>query len=58
MMPSSSLLHIYEQEEIPTINSEYLNYKLNRGHKYGTTAGTVDVIRRGKKGKHLNTLDR
>jgi hypothetical protein len=38
-------------------NSEYLNYKLIGGHKYGTTAGTMDVMT-GKKGKHLNTLER
>jgi hypothetical protein len=31
---------------------------LNAGHAYGTVADTVDIIMTGRKGKHLNTLER
>lgn len=37
-------------------NSEYLNYKINTGCKYGTIADTMDVIRTGKKGKHFKII--
>jgi hypothetical protein len=37
-------------------NSGYSNHILNTGHKYGTTADTVDIIRTHRKGKHLHTL--
>lgn len=40
-------------------NSRYSNHILNIGHKYGTIAvDMMDFIRTGKKGKHLNTLER
>jgi hypothetical protein len=28
------------------------------GHAYGTTTDTMEIITTGKKGKHLNTLER
>jgi hypothetical protein len=37
-------------------NSEYSNYILNTGHTYGTITDTMDIIRYGRKGRHLNTL--
>jgi hypothetical protein len=39
-------------------NTGYSNHILNTGHKYGTIVDTVDVIRTGKKGKHLNTSEK
>jgi hypothetical protein len=39
-------------------NSRYSNHILNTGHKYNTIADTVDILRTGKKGKHLNTSER
>jgi hypothetical protein len=49
------------KEHIPAIrnnngNSGYSNHILNIGHTYGTITDTRDVIRNGKKGRHLNTL--
>jgi hypothetical protein len=38
--------------------SGYFNHILNTGHTYGAIADTVDVIRIGRKGRHLNTLER
>jgi hypothetical protein len=38
--------------------SGYLNHILNTGHTYGTIYDTMDVIAMGRKGKHLNTLER
>jgi hypothetical protein len=37
-------------------NSGYLNNILNTGHTSGTINVTMDIIMKGKKGKHLNTL--
>jgi hypothetical protein len=31
---------------------------LNTGHKYGTITDTMEIIKAGRKGKHLNTLER
>jgi hypothetical protein len=31
---------------------------LNTGHTNGTIAVTVDIMKRGRKGKHWNTLER
>jgi hypothetical protein len=31
---------------------------LNTGHRYGTIANTMKIIKAGKKGKHLNTLEK
>jgi hypothetical protein len=39
-------------------NSRYSNHILNTGHTYGTINDTMDIIRKGKNGKHLNTLDK
>jgi hypothetical protein len=33
----------------------YSNHILNTGHTYGTITDTMDVIRIGRKSKHLNT---
>jgi hypothetical protein len=37
-------------------NTGYLNHILNTGHTYGTISDTMDIIRKGRKGRHLNTL--
>jgi hypothetical protein len=34
-------------------NSGYSNHIVNTGHTYGTIADTMDVIRTGRKGRHL-----
>jgi hypothetical protein len=39
-------------------NSEYSNHILNTGHTYGTITDTMDVIRTGRKGRHLNTFEK
>jgi hypothetical protein len=39
-------------------NSRFSNHVLNTGHTYGTITDTVDVIRTGRKGRHLNTLEK
>jgi hypothetical protein len=39
-------------------NSVYSNHILNTGHTYGTINDTMDIIRKGKKGQHLNTLEK
>jgi hypothetical protein len=39
-------------------NSGYSNHILSMGHTYGTITYTVDVIKMGRKGRHLNTLER
>jgi hypothetical protein len=39
-------------------NSGYSNHILNTGHTYGTINDTMDIIRNGKKRKHLNTLEK
>jgi hypothetical protein len=39
-------------------NSGYSNHILNTGHTYGTLTDTMDVIRNGRKGRHLNTLEK
>jgi hypothetical protein len=31
---------------------------LNMGHTYGTITDTMDIRKTGKKGKHLNTLEK
>jgi hypothetical protein len=38
--------------------SGYSNHILNAGHTYGTITDTMDVIRTGRKSRHLNTLER
>jgi hypothetical protein len=35
-----------------------LNHILNTGHSYGTITDTMDVIRTGRKSRHLNTSER
>jgi hypothetical protein len=37
-------------------NSGYSNHILNTGHTYGAVTDSMDVIRAGRKGRHLNTL--
>jgi hypothetical protein len=39
-------------------NSRYSNHILSMGHTYGTITDTMDVIKMGRKGRHLNTLER
>jgi hypothetical protein len=39
-------------------NTGYANHILNTGHAYGTMTDTMEIITTGKKGKHLNTLER
>jgi hypothetical protein len=39
-------------------NSGYSNHILNTGHTYGTINYTMDVIINGRKGRHLNTLEK
>jgi hypothetical protein len=39
-------------------NSGHSNNILNAGYTYGTITDTIDVIRTGKKGKHLNSLEK
>jgi hypothetical protein len=31
---------------------------LNTGHRYGTISNTMKIMKAGKKGKHLNTLEK
>jgi hypothetical protein len=38
-------------------NSGYSNNMLNTGHTFGTIKDTMEVIRRGRKDTHLNTLE-
>jgi hypothetical protein len=45
------------QSEVTTVFG-YSNHILNTGHTYGTITDTMDVIRTGRKGKHLNTLEK
>jgi hypothetical protein len=39
-------------------NSGCSNHILNTGHTYGTITDTMDIIKTGRKGKHLNTLEK
>jgi hypothetical protein len=39
-------------------NYGYSNHKLNTGHTYGTVTNTTDVIRKGRKGRHLSALEK
>jgi hypothetical protein len=39
-------------------NTGYANHILNTGHTYGTITDTMEIITTGKKGKHLNKLER
>jgi hypothetical protein len=39
-------------------NSRYSNHILNMGHTYGTITDTMNIIRTGRKGRHLNTLEK
>jgi hypothetical protein len=38
--------------------SGYTNHTLNMGHTYVTITDTMDVIRTGRKSRHLNTLEK
>jgi hypothetical protein len=38
-------------------NSGYSNHILNTGHTYSTIAHTMNIIRMGRKGRHLNTRE-
>jgi hypothetical protein len=38
-------------------NSVYSHHMLNTGYTYGTIMDTMDIIKTGKKGRHLNTLE-
>jgi hypothetical protein len=39
-------------------NSGYSDHILDTGDTYGTVTYTVDVTRRGRKGRHLNILEK
>jgi hypothetical protein len=39
-------------------NSGYSNHLLNTPHTYGTITDIMDVIRKGRKGRHQNTLEK
>jgi hypothetical protein len=39
-------------------NSGYSSHILNTGHTYGTITDTMEIITMGRKGKHLNTLEK
>jgi hypothetical protein len=39
-------------------NSGYSNHILNTGHTYGTITDTMEIVKTGKKGRHLNTLEK
>jgi hypothetical protein len=39
-------------------NFGYSNHILNTGHTYGIMADTMDIIRMGRKGRNLNTLEK
>jgi hypothetical protein len=39
-------------------NSGYSNHILNTRHAYGTMTDAMDIITTGRKGQHLNTLER
>jgi hypothetical protein len=39
-------------------NSGYSNHVLATEHTYGTIEDTIDVIMTGRKGRHLNTLEK
>jgi hypothetical protein len=39
-------------------NSGYSSHVLNTGHTNGTTTDILDVIRKGRRGRHLNTLEK
>jgi hypothetical protein len=41
-----------------TSNSGYSNQILNTGRAYGTITDTMAIIKTGRKGKHLNTLEK
>jgi hypothetical protein len=56
-------LNIRYKEHIHAIrssnsNSVYSNHILNTGYTYGTIMDTMDIIKTGTKGKHLNTLEK
>jgi hypothetical protein len=60
MEQTGRIFNIRYKEHIHTIrndnsNSEYSNHIRNTGHMYGTITDTMDVIRTGRKGRHLNT---
>jgi hypothetical protein len=39
-------------------NSGYSNNILDTGYTYGTATDIMDVIRTGRKGRHLKTLEK
>jgi hypothetical protein len=55
-------LNIRYKEHIHAIrnnsNSGYSNHILNTGNTYITVTDTMDVMRTGRKGIHLNTLEK
>jgi hypothetical protein len=58
---SGRAFHARQVEHIQAIrkhdsNSGSSNHILNTRHKYGTVADTMDIIRKHRKGKRLNTL--
>jgi hypothetical protein len=49
--------HIYNIESNNS-NMGYSRYILDTGHTYGTMEDTMDIVRIGRKGQHLNTLEK
>jgi hypothetical protein len=49
--------HIYNIKSNNS-NTGYSRHILDTGHSYGTMENTMDVIRIGKKGRYLNTLEK
>jgi hypothetical protein len=39
-------------------NSGYSNHILNTGHTHGTITDNMDIIRAGRKGRHLDTSEK
>jgi hypothetical protein len=39
-------------------NTGYANHILNTGHTYGTITDTMEIIKAGRKGRYLNTLEK
>jgi hypothetical protein len=56
-------LNIRYKEHIHAIRSNsgnpgYADRILNTRHTYGTITDTMDIVKTGRKGKHLNTLEK
>jgi hypothetical protein len=50
--------NVFMPSEKKSINSEYSNHILNTRHTCRRITDTMDAIRTGRKGRHLNTLEK